>query len=130
MAARKKKASRKKATRKKTSGRRKGAIARLEKELPPTLAQFSRRVRTELQRLEKQLEKALKPARREAVVVLRDVSQTLGRLEGEGERRWRKLSGQARRDAVSALKRVEKAVEPPRRKSAAGRKKASSRRSA
>jgi len=128
MAARGKKTSRKKTARKKTT--RKGAIARLEKELPPTLAQFSRRVQAELRRLEKELEKALKPARREAVVVLRDVSQTLGRLEAEGERRWRRLSGRARRDAASALKRIEKVVESPRRRSSTGRKKASSRPSA
>jgi SAM-dependent methyltransferase len=64
--------------------------------------------------LEKQIESAQLDARRRWTRLLREVSHQLGRLESEGERRWRVQSLQARREAVRLLQRLEKAIEPPK----------------
>jgi hypothetical protein len=109
----------KKKVRKKTATRRgRGAEAldRLEAELPPNLKELSRRVRRDLTRLERQIETARSDARRRWARVLRDASHELGRLEAIGEKRFRKLTTQARRDAVKVLRRLEKAIEPPKKK--------------
>ena len=82
--------------RKKTRGRASARpISELDRELPPNLAQFSRRVRSRL---------------------------------GEVERRWKRLTNQARRDALRVLRRVERELEPPKRRNRAStRNKAKSR---
>jgi len=116
MAARKKTAAVRRPT------RRKEALARIESELPPTLKDFSRRVHRELTVLENRVEKAAAPARREIARVLRQASHALGRYEAEGERQWKRLTGQARREALAVLHKLEKVIEEPRaRAAAAGR---------
>lgn len=102
------------------------ALARLESELPRTLEEFSQRVRKELTSLERKVEKAAAPARRKIARVLREASHALGRYEAEGEKQWKRLTGQARREALSVLQRLEKALKPPARGGA--RKKAGARR--
>jgi hypothetical protein len=110
-------AARKKTTAKGTRGRpARQTLAKLESELPRTLAEFSKRVRKELTGLEVRVEKAAAPTRREIARVLRQASHALGRYEAEGEKQWKRLTGQARREALSVLRRLEKAVAPPRRR--------------
>lgn len=117
-----------KSTRKKTPARRltrpSAALARLEQDLPPNLKEYSARVRRGLGRLEKQIDDAQRDARRRWTRLLREVSHTLGRLESEGEKRWRQQSLQARREAVKILRRLEKAIEPPKPRRKTTRKKA------
>jgi hypothetical protein len=101
----------------------KSAVQRIEKELPPELRPYARRMRQALSRLEKQLASAQQGARRSWAHLLREASHQLGRVEALGEREWRKRSTRARREAVSLLRRLEKAIEPrgvarPRRKPA------------
>lgn len=115
----------KKATRKRKAGR--GVRARLEAELPTSLAEFVRQVTTRLNRLEKQLDKAEGRYRREWTRTLKNVSRQLGRFEAEGEKRWRKLTDAPRRDAVRLLRKLEKAIEP-RKGRKTRRKKAPARR--
>ena len=81
-------------------------------ELPPTLRQFSRRVRTGLTRLEREIVNARTVARGEATRLLREASQALGRYEAYGERQWRRLTTPARREALHILRRLEKALAP------------------
>ena len=45
-----------------------------------------------------------------------------GAIEAEGERRWRQRTLRARRDAVKLLHRLERAIEPPKRKRPARKK--------
>jgi len=47
--------------------------------------------------------------------MLRDASHRLGRFEAEGERRWKNLTGEARREALQLLRRLERKFEPRRR---------------
>jgi DNA anti-recombination protein RmuC len=120
----------KKAARKKKTGS--SVRARLEAELPTSLAEFVRQVTTRLNRLEKQLDKAEGRYRREWTRTLKTVSRQLGRFEAAGEKRWKKLTDAPRRDAVRVLRKLEKAIEPSkgrttRRKKAPARKKASAR---
>ena len=109
---RKKAAVRKKTTRRKP----KSALAKVEAELPPTLRDFSRRVRRGLVHLEKQIEKEGRDARRQAARMLKTASHELGKLEAKGERAWKRQSLHARRATVRWLRRLERAVEPPQRK--------------
>jgi hypothetical protein len=112
------------ATRKKAAPKRKTAtpakapkpvLAQLEADLPPTLRDFSRRVRRGLVRLEKRIEKDGRDARRQGVRMLREASHRLGHLEAQGEREWRRQTLRARRATVALLRRLERAVEPPRK---------------
>jgi hypothetical protein len=116
MATRKSRTAKKSAVRRKSGARDRArtAFARFEAELPPNLRDFSKRVQRGLSRLEKQIENAQRDARRRWTRLLRDVSHQLGRVESEGERRWRAQSLQARREAVRLLRRLEKAIEPPK----------------
>lgn len=111
-------ARKKKTTRKKKAMRRlprgSEALKRIEPELPPNLRDYSRRVRSGLVRLERQIETAQRDATRRWTRLLRDVSHQLGRLEAEGERRWKAQTYPARREAAKLLRRLEKAVEPPK----------------
>jgi hypothetical protein len=108
-----KKAARKK-TAKKATRKRSGAASRIEQEFPPTLGDFSRRVRRQLNALERNIEKTEWRYRRQATRALRDASHQLGRFEARGERAWKKLTAQARREVLAVLRRVEKAVEGPK----------------
>jgi hypothetical protein len=114
MAAKKATVTRKKATRRKTATRKKaaakGALTRVQVELPATLQEFADLVRSRLGKLERAVEKAEVRYRREAARVLRQASHQLGRFEAEGERRWKKLTTQARREALAVLRRMEKAL--------------------
>ena len=119
-------AARKKTTRRKTTRTRprrpSAALARIEPDLPPSLRDYSRQVRRGLTQLEGQVERAESRTRRQITRLVREASHTLGRLEAQGERRWRKLSGQARREVLRQLRRLEKAIEGPRKKKATRRK--------
>lgn len=113
---------------------REGALDQLEHELPENLAEFSHRMRRRLTQLERQLEHARDAYARRSTRVLRSASLQLGRFEAMGEKHWKRLTNEARRDAVKVLRQLEKAIEPPkpvRRKTArktppAGRSAASS----
>ena len=108
-----KKAARKK-TAKKATRKRSTAPSRIEQEFPPTLGDFSRRVRRQLNALERDIEKTEWRYRRQATRALRDASHRLGKFEAMGERAWKKLTAQARREVLGVLRRVEKAVEGPK----------------
>jgi hypothetical protein len=114
MAARKK-ASRKKATRRKAGlgGGLGAALGRLE--LPPTLRDYAKQVRGRLDRLEREISRASVDVRRRAARLLRDASHQLGRLEAEGEAGWRRLTSPYRRQLIDLLRRLEKALAPPRK---------------
>ena len=99
------------------------AFQRFEAELPADLRSYTRRVRKGLTRLERQIEEAQKDARRRWARLLRDVSHQLGSVEAAGEKRWRQRTLKARREAVKALHRLERAIEPPKRKKKVQRKK-------
>lgn len=117
-------AAKKKTTKKQTGrGSASAAMARLEAELPPNLRDFSRQVRRDLTRLERRIDVASRDARRQMTRLLRDVSHELGKLEAEGQKRWRALTHQARRDLAKQLNKLQKAIEPPKKR--APRKKAS-----
>ncbi|RIL05668.1 MAG: hypothetical protein DCC71_09485 [Proteobacteria bacterium] len=103
-------------TRKKKSARSRSAnaFARFEGQLPPTLREYAAELRKRLDRLESDLAKAQLEARKRAARLLREASQQLGRLEVGGEAAWRKLGASYQKDLVALLKRLEKAVSPPR----------------
>ena len=86
------------------------SLARLEGDLPPTLAQFSRRVGRELTRLDRQIVRARARYRGQGTRLLRDASHLLGQLEAAGEKRWKKLTSRARADALRVLRRLEKEI--------------------
>jgi adenylate kinase len=115
-----KKAAPKKAARKKTAKttarKPSSAASRMEQEFPATLGDFSRRVRRQLNALERNIEKTEWRYRRQATRALRDASHQLGKFEARGERAWKKLTTQARREALTVLRRVERAVEGPKPK--------------
>ena len=69
------------------------SLDRLERELPSNLGQLVRQVRRGLNDMEKQLEKA----------------------RSDGERRWSKIETRLRSDTARLLRKLEKAVEPPKR---------------
>jgi hypothetical protein len=112
----KKKATRKVARRKMSTAHAKSTYMRLERDLPPSLRDFSRRVRAGLTELEREIGRAQANPRREATRLLREASHALGRFEAEGERRWRKLTAPTRREAISLLHRLERALAPPKRR--------------
>jgi hypothetical protein len=91
------------------------AFERIERGLPPTLREYSRRVQALLDRLERQIDKLEVQARKRAARLIRDASHALGRLEAQGERSWLRLTTKARRDTLRVLSRLERAVEPPKR---------------
>jgi hypothetical protein len=98
------------------------ALRRIEPELPANLREYSRQVRRGLVKLERQIETAQRDARRRWARLLREVSHQLGRLEAEGEKRWKRQTYPARREAVRLLKRLQRAIEPPRPRPARKRK--------
>ncbi len=115
-AAAQKKPSRKKSPRKKSAtaiarARTSAALDRLERELPPTLRDYSRRVRQQLGKLEREIDRTQARYRRQAVRVLREGSHRLGSLEALGERGWRELSKRTRKEILNILRRLEHAVE-------------------
>ena len=119
------KTTRKKTARKSVS-RAVGRLARLQEDLlPPTLAQFSKHMQTRLRRLERRLGRAESRYLRRWVGLLREASHQLGHLEAAGEKRWRRLTTQARRDTRKLLRRLDKALEPsPRTRTARSRSRA------
>lgn len=128
-AASKKKAAapKKRASAKKTSAKRKAAKRGVAGfgDFPQSLDQFSRQIRKNLTSLEKQMNKAGKEYRRSTISLFREVSHQLGHFEALGERRWKKLTNNARKDVAKLLRRLEKVIEP-----AKGRKKKASRKRA
>jgi hypothetical protein len=112
--AQRKRAVKKKAARK---GARRGKGAAGRPELQITLAQFAKQVRTRLSRLEREIQSA--EATKQLTRMLRDASHQLGKWEAAGEKRWKKLTANARRDALRLVKRIEKALSPAPAKPAA-----------
>jgi hypothetical protein len=108
-----------------TANKRMPVLAQLEADLPPTLRDFSRRVRRALVKLEKRIEHDSRATRRQAARMMREASHRLGHLEAQGEREWRRQTLRARRATVTLLRRLERTVEPPHKKRP--RKKAASR---
>ena len=102
----------KKATR---AGNAKSRLERLEADLSPTLRDFSRRVRRGLANLEKRIEQDGREARKRGARMLREASHQLGQLEARGEREWRRQSLRTRRATALMLRRLERAIEPPRK---------------
>jgi hypothetical protein len=109
-----KKATRKKAAKKKTARKKKAArrstIDLVGSELPKSLKAFGRQCRRDLSAIEKQIEIAGKDTRRSLTRIVRDVSHQLGTFEARGEREWRKLSRNAKRDIERVIRRVRKAT--------------------
>ncbi len=103
-----KKATRKKAAKKKTS--RRSTIDLVGSELPKSLKAFGRQCRRDLSAIENQIEIAGKDTRRSLTRIVRDVSHQLGTFEARGEREWRKLSRNAKRDIERVIRRVRKAT--------------------
>ena len=76
-----KKTARRKTARKKTTRRKKSAIQRFDEALPPDLRAYSKRVRSGLSKLEREIEKSQRDARRRWTRLLRDASHQLGKIE-------------------------------------------------
>ena len=112
MATRKKKARRKGAARRKAIGAARSAIARIEAELPRNLRDYVKQVETQLNRLEKRIEKAGASARKQATRLLREASKQIGSVEARGEAAWGRLTAPYRKDAVKLLDRLEAAIAP------------------
>jgi len=109
-----KKATKKKATKKKAARKKKAAkrtsIDLVGSALPKSLKAFGRQCRRDLSAIEKQIEIAGKDTRRSLARIVRDASHQLGTLEARGEREWRTLSRNAKRDVERVLRRVQKAT--------------------
>lgn len=113
------------ATKKKKTAKRKpaakGALARIEAELPKTLRGYVREVEKYLNHLEKDIEKAGATARKRSAKLLRDASRQLGAVEQKGEANLRRY----RSEAAKLIHKLEKNVAPPKRaKKKATKKKA------
>lgn len=102
------------ATAKKVKKSKIGTVARIESNLPRTLREYSRSVQRELTRIERDVEKVTATTRKKGIKLLREASHELGRLEQQGEKAWQRLSTPYRRQAVTLLKQLEKAVAPPK----------------
>lgn len=112
--ARKKTAGRKKAAKKKTARKKKSArraaVDLVGNELPKSLKAFGRQIRRDLNAIEKQIEICGKDTRRSLARIVRDASHQLGTLEARGEREWRALSRNSKRDVEGVVRRVRKAT--------------------
>lgn len=102
------------ATAKKARKSSTSTVARIESGLPKTLREYALNVRRELTRIERDVEKVTATTRKKGIKLLREASHELGRLEQQGEKAWQRLSLRYRRQAVTLLKQLEKAVAPPR----------------
>jgi len=123
-----KKTAKKKTSKKKTSRKKaRSALARIEDELPANLRDYAKQVRKQLNALERDIERAIPKARRSTARLIRDASHKLGDLEARGQKAWRARADSMTRDAQRMLRKLEKAVAPPRkrttRKKGAARKK-------
>jgi len=108
-----KKTARKKATKKKATKKKAAKRTRIDlvgSALPKSLKAFGRQCRRDLSAIEKQIEIAGKDTRRSLARIVRDASHQLGTLEARGEREWRTLSRNAKRDVERVLRRVQKAT--------------------
>lgn len=108
-----KKTARKKATKKKATKKKAAKRTRVDlvgSALPKSLKAFGRQCRRDLSAIEKQIEIAGKDTRRSLARIVRDASHQLGTLEARGEREWRTLSRNAKRDVERLLRRVQKAT--------------------
>jgi hypothetical protein len=103
----KKRATKKKATRKSA---KRAKIDLVGSELPKSLKAFARQLRRDLTAIEKLIENAGKDARKSLARVVRDASHQLGKLEARGEKEWRALSRNAKRDVDKIAKKVRKVV--------------------
>jgi len=101
------------AAKKKAKRTTRGRVARLDRELPKTLREYSSSVRKELTRIERDVEKVTATTRKRGIKLFREASYELGRLEQQGEKAWARLTNPYRRRAVALLRQLEKAVAPP-----------------
>jgi len=111
-AARKKKATAKKGATKK---RARSALDRLEDELPANLRDYAKQIHKQLNTLEKDIERAIPKARRRTARLIREASHKLGELEANGQKAWKARADSMTKDAQKLLRRLEKAVSPPRK---------------
>ena len=86
--------TKKKTTKRSSSRGIHNALDRLERDLPPNLSRLVKQIRRSMLDLEKQLEKTRR----------------------EGEQRWARQQTEIRRDIAALLRRLEKAVEPPKKR--------------
>jgi hypothetical protein len=96
---------------------KKSALSRIEDELPANLRDYGKHVRKQLNALERDLERAIPQARRRTAKLIREASHNLGAMEARGEKAWRQRAGQITKDAQKLLRKLEKAVAPPRKAS-------------
>ena len=99
--------TRKRTPRKKATGAR----ALMGDELPKSLAAFSRQLKRDLTRIERQIVSARKETRRSLARIIRDASHQLGVLETRGQKEWRSLSRNARREIERVVGRVREALD-------------------
>ncbi len=88
-------AAKKKTTKRNTTRGLHRTLDRLERDLPPNLGKLVKQVRRGLVDLEKQVDKTRK----------------------ESEQRWERQQTQVRRDIAAVLRKLEKAVAPPKKHS-------------
>ncbi len=114
MTARKK--TTKKAVKKRAAKARKSksALDRIQDELPANLRDYAKQVRRQLNALERQMERAIPQARRRTARLIREASHNLGAAEARGEKAWRQRAATMTKDTQKLLRRLEKAVAPPR----------------
>jgi len=119
----KKKSTRKKAGAKKRGSRRSGgALALFDQELPKGFRDFAQQVQRRLEQVEKDVEKTRLDMRREVAKLIHEGGRRLTALERRADPSWRKVTAPYRREVVKLLSRLEKAVDPPRRKKASKKK--------
>ena len=85
-----------------------------------------------LKSLERQLPAGLARGVRELRKNMKDLERQIDKARAEREARWHKLETQIRKDAARALRRLEHAIEPPKRaqRKAAAKKKSGRKRAA
>jgi hypothetical protein len=110
--------------------KQKSTLARLEDELPANLRDYAKQVHKQLNTLERDLERAIPQARRRTARLIREASHKLGAWEERGQKEWRARAESMTTDARKLLRKLEKSVAPPRKKSASKKKKASKKKTA
>jgi hypothetical protein len=104
------------ATKKKKTAKRKpaakGALARIEAELPKNLKGAVREVEKRLTKLGKDAEKAGAAARRQVNKVSADAYKKIGAWEHQGETAFRRL----RRDVAAQIHKLEKNIAPAKKR--------------
>lgn len=131
MAARKKaarkKTTRKKATRKKAPARKKTARKKTAKKKGGAAKNARKTFEANVKALERQMPAGLKRGVRDLRKNMKDLESQIDKAAAKREARWHQLEAQVRKDAVKLLRRLEQAIDPPKRKKKAARKKSARR---